>query len=565
MAFALALSLPPVLAFAWATPDWAPAGDPALMGIRALDVGTSRTPLIGQPSTASQYIHRAGNVNHPGPLHFYLLAVSIRVFGGDVGMPLVTVLIVEAAVLLGAWGVFRQLGPAAGILAAVLLGAVMFTTGASSLVDPVSSSIAGYPLLCASVLCWCVLSGDLRLLPLTVAVVSFTAQQHLSVAPAVVVLSAAAGLGLVAALARGRRRQVLHWCGWSALVAVVLWAPVLLQQATSSEGNLRRLASYARSSDRATLGATSALHQLAHTLGLPPLLGQTDLSGWKLLAVPSTFTRLSAAAVLVAIAALGLWWRRRRPRMATLAVMVAILVLAGLANGSSVPVGLLEQGRITFYHWSFALAFFSCLVLGLGVLTVLRRHLFARAAFAPALTSLALVAIVVPAAVNPSLERSTNTLPAAHGYLRSRYVNRLADAALAHRRELGAQTVLLGRGEMSTRGSATRWPTSSPRAGSICATPWACVTSSPTTGWSMRRASTAPSSWSAAATAGRPFRAGCWPWSSLRPTSTSTRTRRWSRRRSPVLPSGSARGRKRDSNRSTTSARGSSSGPRSCS
>jgi hypothetical protein len=443
LALALALSLAPVLAFAWATPDWAPAGDPAFMGIRALDVGTARTPLIGQPSTASQYIGGSGHVNHPGPLHFYLLAASIRVFGGDVGMPLVTVLIVEAAVLIGAWAVFRQLGPAAGVLGAVVLGAVMFTTGASSLVDPVSSSIAGYPLLLASVLCWCVLCGDLRLLPLTTAVVSFTAQQHLSVAPAMVVLGLAAALGVV--LARHRRGAV-RACAWSVLVAVAAWSPVLLQQVISADGNLGRLLSYTRNSDRATLGASSALHQIAHALGLPPLLGQTEPSGWKLLASPSALTWCSAVAVVLAVAGLGLWWRRRQPRHATLAAMVGVLVLAGLANGSSVPVGLLEQGRLAFYHWAFALAFFVALVLGLGLYDLARRHLAPRLPLAPALVALALVGIVVPAAINPGLERHTNTLPAAHAYLASRYVHRLGDAVLAHRRELGARTVLLSRG-----------------------------------------------------------------------------------------------------------------------
>jgi hypothetical protein len=443
-AFALALTLAPALAFAWATPDWAPAGDPAFMGIRALDVGTTRTPLTGQPSTASQYLQRAGHVNHPGPTHFYLLAPAIRLFGGDVGMPLVTLAVVEASVVIGAWAVFRQLGPAAGALAAVLLGAVMFTTGASSLIDPVSSSIAGYPLLCASILCWCVLCGDLRLLPLATGVVSFTAQQHLSVAPAILVVAASALVGLV--VARLRRRPVGRALAWSAAVAFVLWAPVLLQQVASPDGNLGRLVSYTRSSDRDTLGMTSALHQLVHVLGLPPLLFETRLSGWKLLADPPAGTWASAAAVTAVVAALGVRWRRRAPRQASLAVMVGVLVVAGLLNGSSVPVGLLEQGRIAFYHWVFVLAFFVALVVGLGLLALLHRPRRARPALAPALAVLGLAAIVVPAAVNPSLDRPTNALASAHSYLASRHVHRLGDAVLDHRRALGDQTVLFTRG-----------------------------------------------------------------------------------------------------------------------
>src|SRR5262245_33115283 len=78
LAFALALSLAPLLAFIWVVPDCAPANDPAHMGIRALDVGTSRTPLIGQPSTGAKYIGSTANVYHLGATHLYLLAVPIR-------------------------------------------------------------------------------------------------------------------------------------------------------------------------------------------------------------------------------------------------------------------------------------------------------------------------------------------------------------------------------------------------------------------------------------------------------------------------------------------------------
>jgi hypothetical protein len=160
----------------------------------------------------------------------------------------------------------------------------------------------------------------------------------------------------------------------------------------------------------------------------------------------STFTRLSAVAVLVIVAALGLRWRTGNPRQATLAVMVAVLVLAGFVNGSSVPVGMLEESRISFYHWSFALAACTWLVLGLGVLDLLRPQLAGRTTFAPALTALALAAIILPAALNPWLDRESNRYSNASGNLRRRYVHQLADAVLAHRSELGAQTVLLSTG-----------------------------------------------------------------------------------------------------------------------
>ena len=135
------------------------------------------------------------------------------------------------------------------------------------------------------------------------------------------------------------------------------------------------------------------------------------------------------------------------PRQAALAAMVGVAALAGLVTGSTVPEGL-EESRLVLYHWSFVLALFTWLVLGLGVLELARRtRLASGRATIPALIVVALLAIVVPAGLNPILDRPSNTLVAAHGFIERRFVDRLADAVLAHRDELGAQTLVLGRDE----------------------------------------------------------------------------------------------------------------------
>jgi hypothetical protein len=273
------------------------------------------------------------------------------------------------------------------------------------------------------------------------------------VIPAALVLSAGAAVGTALSLRRGRRwrqREVRRqWATWglrSALVALVLWAPVLLQQALTAEGNLSRLVGFA-GTDRETVGVASAVRQVVHTLGLPPLLGHIRLTGRSLTAAAPPRTWLSALAVVAVVLWLGARWWRRRPRQAALAAMVGVAMVAGLATGSSVPRGL-EETRLVLYHWSFVLALFTWLVLGLGVLELASRTRLARArAAVPALTALALVAMVVPAAVNPILDRPSSKLIAAHGFLESRFVDQLADAVLAHRAELGTQTLLLGRDE----------------------------------------------------------------------------------------------------------------------
>lgn len=454
--FAVALLLAPMLAFVWAAPDWVPTGDPALMALRALDVGTSRTPVTGQPSTSGLYGGSARHVDHLGPVHFYLLAGPVRLFGAALGMLLVSMAMTGASVLVAAWAVFRQLGAAGGLAAAVLLGAITFTTGAASLVNPVSSNIAGYPMLCSMVLLWCLLCGDLRLLPLAVGFVSFTAQQHLSVLPALLLATLLASAIVAAREARGPgwrdpagRRRVLSWVGVATALGLVLWSPVLLQQALGHPGNLGRVAEFAGDSDKATLGYGSAFGQVAHVLGLPPLLGQRDLSGQWLQTDPSPLT-WTVAAIVVAVTALVGWrLRRSQPRRAALATMAGLVAVGGLVGGASVPTGA-EQYRLVFFHWSWPLIFLVGLSLGLALLDLARgsgRVRRSPAAWAAAGTVLALALIVGPSLLNPSVDRVSNRLVSAYVPIERRFVEQLTDEVLARREELGDAPVMLGLGD----------------------------------------------------------------------------------------------------------------------
>jgi hypothetical protein len=451
---AAALVLAPVMAFAIFTPEWTPQGDPALMALRSLDTGTLRTPVLGQPSQSIQYAGETASVHHPGPLHFYLLALPVRVLGGSLGMSLVSVAIVATCLVTAAWAVFRQLGRTAGLVAALALAAVTFSTGAASMINPVSSNIAGYPLLVSAVLMWCVACGDVRLLPAAAAAVSFTAQQHLSVLPATAVI-ALGGLALGAwgwwRQGRGRdpgeRAELARWARRTVAVVLVLWAPVLAQQVFGARGNLSEMLWFARNGGHDTLGYGSAAWQLAHTLGLPPLLGRTEVTGHWLISRPTAVTWLSAAAVVAAVTALCLRWRGDRPRAALLGAMAGVVALAGVVNGSSVPEGL-EQGRITFYHWTWVLAFFVALVLGLAAADWCRRALTAaRPAAVPAVAAVAVVAVAVPAVVSVALDRRANTAPAAYSSLDRDIVELLADSAADRSDRLGDHPLVISRNE----------------------------------------------------------------------------------------------------------------------
>lgn len=463
VAAGVALLLAPLVALAIIGPGWVPANDPALMGLRALDTGTTRTPLLGQPSQSRVYADAVASVHHPGPLHFYLMALPVRLLGGPAGMLAVSVAITGGCLLVSAWAVFRQLGRTAGLVAAAALALVAFTTGASSLLNPVSSNIAGYPLLATAVLAWCVAAGDIRLLPLAAGVASFTAQQHLAVVPATMILCLG-GVGLLAARRRryrqahgpdpAGRRELVRWSGRAAVLVLALWAPVLIQQVFGNAGNLGEMLWFAQHGNSDTLGFESAVRQLAHAVGLPPLLGRTDLHGSHLLGRPSAFTWVSAAVVLTAVVVVSRRARRNEPRRASLGAAVGLVTVAGLLNGSSVPVGL-EQNRLAFYHWAFALAFLITLVLGLAVAGPVARWARAGRPLArPLLATAAVVAVATPSLVNPGLDRVTNEPRAAYSPINHTLLTHLADGVEGIDERLGDHTLLVSRHEPPYAGLA---------------------------------------------------------------------------------------------------------------
>jgi hypothetical protein len=195
------------------------------------------------------------------------------------------------------------------------------------------------------------------------------------------------------------------------------------------------------------LGLASAVRQVAHVLGLPPVLGRTELTGLYFLDNPSLFTWLSAGAVLAVLAGLGVLWSRTSWDRFTMVVMAGVLIVAGLVNGANV-LDSEEAWRLIMYHWAFPLAFFVALSLGLAIGAAVAwslRHAPAarQGGVRMAVAGVALAAIVVPSAVNPALDRDTNTLAAAHSPIERRYVDELVDRVLAQRHRLDGGPLLV--------------------------------------------------------------------------------------------------------------------------
>ena len=403
----LLLVLVPFLAAAANRGRWLPQGDDALIELRARDVGTARNPLVGQPSTSGSYGKQDDNVAHPGPIGFQVLSLTVRLLGPTTGILLATAVVSAASMVAVAWLLFRHLGPRGGAAGAILVSLAAFSAGAAGLTDPLSSNFGRLPLLAAAVGVWALLCGDLKVAPLAVAFWSFAAQQHLSVLPASAVLGAMGAVAVVWALVRcprEHRLRALAWLGGALAVGLLLWSPVLYQQVTGSPGNLTALRSYSGDDSRTDLGLRSALGQVANVLGPRPFLGRSTPTGWDLVQHRSTplvaLTFLVVAVILLA----GAWWQRADRKLAAAALMVGVLIVAGLVTGMNIPAST-EQGRLNFFHWAFALSFFELLVIGwlLARLApvVLPRLTHGRASTAVVVAAVVIVVVALTPVVAP--------------------------------------------------------------------------------------------------------------------------------------------------------------------
>jgi hypothetical protein len=328
---------------------WIPIGDDGNFAIRSFDVFGHNIPLLGTWSSSS--LSYGTNLNNPGPLLFDVLAVPVRLFGGNVGLP-VGVALVNIAALIGiAVFAYRRGGPLVGTLAMTVGTALCWAMGSELLYDPWQPHSLVLPFLFFVVLVWSFACGDLLALPVGVFVGSLVLETHLTYTVLVPVLSVFGLIGFLVELRRDRRRDPDRWPGLrrrtlrvSALAAVVLlaaWTQTLIEQVTRS-GNLTRLVRSARNAHVHPVGYGLGARLAASVLALPPWwfrpsVQHTFYVNWQ---PPSLGV---AMASLVALVAALTWcgWdaRRRHDRVAALAVVTAAVAsIAAVITVAQSPI-----------------------------------------------------------------------------------------------------------------------------------------------------------------------------------------------------------------------------------
>ena len=255
-----------VATFAWkaATLDWKAAGDLSVIRLRALDVGTSNTPLVG-PYSRFQW-------NHPGPSLSFAFAPWVRLFGSSGVGILIGAFVVNLAAMFGAAWVARRSSKVLFFLTSIVLAAFVLLAQSGELFNPWNPFVVVLPLFAALIAAWATFRGDRVAAVVLVIAASFAIQGHIGAAPLGVLALLIGGGGLLYAIVRSQGEERRDFVTTS-LIAVgvmfVCWIPPLLDQLFGT-GNLGRLVEFQFTDTQPSAGLRFALDQVTRLLTFPP-------------------------------------------------------------------------------------------------------------------------------------------------------------------------------------------------------------------------------------------------------------------------------------------------------
>ena len=345
-----------VLVFAWkaATLDWKAAGDLSVIRLRALDVGTSNTPLVGAYSRFQW--------NHPGPSLSFAFAPWVRLFGtSGVGI-LIGAFVANLAAMAGAAWVARRASKVLFILTAIALAAFVLLEQSGELFNPWNPYVILLPLFAALLSAWGTARGDRVAAVVLVVAASFAIQGHIGAAPLGGLALVVGAAGLVSTIVRSaddERRAHLKTALIALAVFFVCWLPPLIDQFFGT-GNLWRLVKFQFSSTESSAGFRFALNQVTRWLTFPPgrevgFLGAVGMN----LVVPWM-------AVVLAASTFVAWKKGWRDRLQlTLLAWVSIVVTTVAISGiKGIPFQYV-------FRWSWAMVlivWIACAWVGVSLL-----------------------------------------------------------------------------------------------------------------------------------------------------------------------------------------------------
>jgi MFS family permease len=403
---------------------WFPEGDHAYQVLRASDVGTGHTPLLGAWSRWGWH--------HPGPLLPWLNAPFYRLFGND-GMLVATGLMAAGFSAAASWVGLRRGGLVLGSLVTLVVCLLNGAIGLATIVDPWNPYVALLPFFLYLLLVWSVACDDLAMLPLAVAAGTFCIQAHVGYA---VLVGTTGAFAVAAVLVRrllerraltaderpaepeavrapadepvtgdaevervgdrvpsgpssGWRRTIAAF-GAAALVGFVLWLPALIDQVWGS-GNLSALVRFTLESDEPTQGWGEAFGVLGAQMWVPP--PWADANDSLPMGLPRTAPVVQGVIGVAVVAAVALVAALRRRWSAALLGLTAVVGLAGAVASTARLSGIPYPYLVRWWWLVAAVAWLSVVWSALELLGVERRRPIAGVALAAAAVTVVGVAV----------------------------------------------------------------------------------------------------------------------------------------------------------------------------
>lgn len=315
--------------------NWTPASDDALIALHVRDV-PGHLPLVGAYSRFGW--------SHPGPAGYYFLALPFRLFGSAPAGLMAGALLLGFGGTLWAWLVARRADRVAGALLLAGMTLVMAGRDAVDLRDPWNPYVGVLLTGTLVVVGWAAAERRAGSVFALVPLGSFLVQAHIGYLPVVASVLAAASLcafwsfGYSSVRARPERPLPVRAGLAGLLLALAMWVPPLVQQATGDPGNLWLLRS-ATTGAGPVAGIGTAVRLVFAAFAVPPSWLGRDLPVLLRGVTPSwTLPLLGAVPVLATAVALA-----RRDRQKLRAMVVCGAAVTGALVGISRITGPVHE------------------------------------------------------------------------------------------------------------------------------------------------------------------------------------------------------------------------------
>ena len=337
---------------------WTPVGDDGLLALRAQDVFSRHTPLLGTASSASFVATKP--LSNAGPLYFDLLSVPVWALGSAVGTAIGVATVNIGAVVTIGWSAWRRagvLGTALGMLVAATLA---WSMGSELLFDVWQPHSLLLPFLAFLFLVWSLAAADFVVAPVAVFAGSLLMQTHLTygfLTPSLLVV------GLVLGWVRVRRTRAggdggegraTFWIVSAIGVGLLAWTQPVIEQLTTTDGNMSRLIRQIQHPAKAVVGARGALRITATVFARSPFwlrdsfgdtfrppgapYGTTSATLDGAHAVSTTSAIVALTVIVLLLVAVGVGARRRADTTVLSAAVVA---------GAALGVGWYTASKVT--------------------------------------------------------------------------------------------------------------------------------------------------------------------------------------------------------------------------